>query len=212
MIPSCEGCTCPAKGPGSGAPGRLAPALRQLGAAAALYLATTAFADTIQVQNVGLEPAEERYLLRADFLFELSPPLLEALNNGVSLSFLVEFELTRRRWYWFDEKTASEKLELRLSYFPLAQQYRLSSGTLHLNFGTLAEALKVLGSVQGWRVLDRDRIDNGERYIASVRMRLDTAQLPKPIQLSAVTNREWTLLADWKRFPFTPLAPVLEAR
>jgi hypothetical protein len=212
MIPKSAGCAVPSRKPALGASGRLAKALGSLGAAAALYLAGAASADTIQVQNVELESADERYVLRADFLFELTPPLLEALNNGVSLSFLVEFELTRRRWYWFDEKTASEKLELRLSYFPLAQQYRLSSGTLHLNFGTLAEALKVLGSVQGWRVLDRDRIENGERYIGSVRMRLDTARLPKPIQLSAVTNREWTLMADWKRFPFAPLAPVLEAR
>jgi hypothetical protein len=212
MIPKSAGSAVPSRKPALGGSGRLAKALGSLGAAAALYLAGAASADTIQVQNVELESADERYVLRADFLFELTPPLLEALNNGVSLSFLVEFELTRRRWYWFDEKTASEKLELRLSYFPLAQQYRLSSGTLHLNFGTLAEALKVLGSVQGWRVLDRDRIENGERYIGSVRMRLDTARLPKPIQLSAVTNREWTLMADWKRFPFAPLAPVLEAR
>jgi len=30
--------------------------------------------------------------------------------------------------------------------------------------------------------------------------------------VSAVTNREWTVTSDWKRFPFTPLAPVQEAR
>jgi len=38
----------------------------------------------------------------------------------VSLGFLVEFELTRPRWYWFDERTTFEKLELRLSYLTLA--------------------------------------------------------------------------------------------
>jgi len=186
--------------------------LRRIGAAVALGVAAAAHADAIQVHSADLEAVEMRYSLNADFRLELSPPLLEALNNGLSLSFLVEFELTRPRWYWFDERTASEKLELRLSYFPLAQQYRLSSGTLHQNFSTLAEALQALGTVHGWGVVNRDRVDNGQRYVASVRMRLDMAQLPTPFQVSAVTNREWTLNSDWKRFTFIPLAPVREAR
>jgi uncharacterized protein DUF4390 len=187
--------------------------LRQIGAVLLLGSAAAATADTIQVNNAALEVAETRYALFADFRLELTPSLLEALNNGVSLGFLVEFELLRPRWYWFNERAATEKLELRLSYLPLAKQYRLSSGSLHQNFVSLSEALQMLGTVHGWPVLDRDQVDNGRRYIASVRMRLDPAQLPTPFRvMSAVTSREWTLTSDWKRFPFTPLAPVQEAR
>lgn len=187
-------------------------ALRRFGAALALGAAVAANADTIQATSAGLEVAETRYALYADFRLDLGASLLEALNNGLSLGFLVEFELSRRRWYWFDEKTATEKLELRLAYLPLAQQYRLSSGTLHQNFASLSEALQALGKIHGWRVLERDRVDNGQRYVAAVRMRLDPAQLPRPFRVSTVTNREWTLSSDWKRFPFVPLAPVQEAR
>jgi hypothetical protein len=183
-----------------------------LSAVLTLGVAAAAHADAIQVQSAGLEVVEMRYSLNADIRLDLSPHLQVALNNGVSLNFLVEFELTRPRWYWFDEKAISEKLELRLSYFPLTQQYRLSSGTLHENFLTLAEAVQALGTVHGWGVINRNRVDNGQKYIAAVRMRLDTTQLPTPFQVSAVTNRDWTLISDWKRFPFTPLAPVQEAR
>jgi hypothetical protein len=186
--------------------------LRRFGAALALSLAASALAQPIQVNNAGLEISETRYFLNADFHLELTAPLLEALNNGVSLGFLVEFQLTRPRWYWFDEKTVLEKLELRLSYLPLAQQYRLSSGTLHQNFLTLVEALQALGRVHGWPVLGQDQVENGRAYVAAVRLRLDPAQLPTPFRVSAVTNREWTLASDWKRFRFTPLAPVQEAR
>jgi hypothetical protein len=186
--------------------------LLSLGGALALCLTASAPAQPIQVNNAGMEIFETRYVLNADFHLDLSGPLLEALNNGVSLGFLVEFELTRPRWYWFDEKTAAEKLELRLSYLPLAQQYRLSSGTLYQNFSTLAEALQALGRVHGWSVLGQDQVDNGRNYVASVRLRLDPAQLPTPFRVSSVTNREWTLTSEWKRFRFTPLAPVREAR
>jgi hypothetical protein len=159
-----------------------------------------------------MDISETRDVLNADFHLDLTGPLLEALNNGVSLGFVVEFELTRPRWYWFDERTATEKLELRLSYLPLAQQYRLSSGSLYQNFPTLAEALQALGRVHGWTVLGQDQVDNGRRYDAAVRLRLDPAQLPTPFRVSSVTNREWTLASGWKRFPFVPLAPVREAR
>jgi hypothetical protein len=188
--------------------------VRQLCAALLLgSAAATASADAIQVNSATLEVAETRYALFADFRLELTASLLEALSNGVSLGFLVEFELSRPRWYWLNEKAAAEKLELRLSYIPLAKQYRLSSGSLHQNFSSLSEALRALGEVHGWPVLDRDQVVNGRRYIASVRMRLDPAQLPTPFRvMSAVTSREWTLASDWKRFPFTPLAPVQEAR
>lgn len=186
--------------------------LRKLLAVLIACYAVASSADTIQIHNAGLEAADTRYVLYADCRLELSPPLLEALNNGMSLTFLVEFELKRPRWYWFDEKTASETLELRLAYLPLAQQYRLSSGTMHQNFASISEALAALGTVYGWPVLDRDQLDNGRNYVASVRMRLDTARLPTPFRVSAVTNREWALASDWKRFPFTPLAPVQEAR
>ncbi len=33
-------------------------------------------------------------------------------------------------------------------------------------------------------------------------MRLDTTQLPKPFQINAIANRDWTLESDWKRFAF----------
>jgi len=183
--------------------------------AAALVLCcpTAARAQPVlQVNTAGMEISETRYLLNADFHLDLSGPLLEALNNGVSLGFLVEFELTRPRWYWFDEKTVAEKLELRLSYLTLAQQYRLSSGSLYQNFPTLGDALLALGRVHGWAVVGQDQVDNGRRYVAAVRMRLDPAQLPAPFRVSNVTNREWTLASEWKRFPFVPLAPVREAR
>jgi len=53
-------------------------------------------------------------------------------------------------------------------------------------------------------VLERSVTLGGSSYEAAVRMRLDPAQLPKPLQLSAITNRELRLESPWKRFIFLP--------
>ncbi|MSQ71918.1 MAG: DUF4390 domain-containing protein [Betaproteobacteria bacterium] len=164
----------------------------------------SARADVIAVPVFALEARDDGYAVSADFEFELNPRLEETLNNGVPLYFLLEFELIRPRWYWFDELIANRELRLRFSYNSLLRQYRISVGALHQNFSGLGDALRVLSRIRNWLVMDGEQVRAGETYVAGLRMRLDTAQLPKPFQLSALTNRDLTLASEWKRVPFAP--------
>ena len=62
------------------------------------WLPAARSADAIDVLSARLEPSPdgESWLLSADFAVSLSAQLEDAVNRGVSLSFLVEFQLTRR--------------------------------------------------------------------------------------------------------------------
>ena len=183
---------------------------------ASLLLALTlnwtapARAENIEISHIALEANDEGYALDADFQIDLNPRLEDAINKGVALYFEVEFELTRKRWYWFDEHSASRQLMLRLSYHALTRQYRISRGALHQSFSSLPEALRVLSRVRSWQVLERAEISAGTNYQAALRVRLDVTQLPKPFQLNALTNREWSLASDWRRWRFNIEAPVTE--
>src|SRR5688572_234565 len=174
------------------------------GLATLLSFAPAALADEIEVREVALRRVDEGLALDADFAFELTPRLADVVANGVPLYFSVEFELTRRRWYWFDETAAAQRLQLRLSYHALSRQYRLSTGPLQQSFPTLEEALNVLKRVRNWLVVDRSARLADADYDAAVRMRLDTALLPKPFQLSALTGRDLQLESPWKRFILRP--------
>jgi len=165
-----------------------------------LLAAAPAWADEIEVRAAELRAVEDGLLLDADFAFELTPRLSEVVANGVPLYFRVDFELTRRRWYWFDDTAAAKRLHLRLSYHALSRQYRLSTGLLQQSFATLDEALNVLKRIRSWLVVDRTVSFADADYEAAVRMRLDTSLLPKPFQLSALTSRELQLDSPWKRF------------
>ena len=161
-------------------------------------------AEGIEVRDLALRAAEPGLMLDADFALELTPRLSDLVSNGVPVFFSVEFELTRRRWYWFDETASARRLQLRLSYHALSRQYRLSSGLLQQSFASLEEALNVLQRVRQWVVVDRNlRFANAD-YDAALRMRLDTALLPKPFQLSALTARDLHLESPWKRFIVRP--------
>ncbi len=171
-----------------------------------LLAATLARADEIEVRDVRIEPVEDGYALQADFAFDFNPRLEEAVRGGVALYFAYEFELTRPRWYWFDEKTLLRRHTVKLSYHALSRQFRLAAGVVQQSFATLDEALAVLRRLRGWAVLDRSVALLDTSYDAAIRMRLDLGLLPKPFQVSALTSREWRLESPWRRFAFRPAA------
>jgi hypothetical protein len=172
-----------------------------LSAGLAMFLfVALAGASEIEVRDAALRSVEEGLVLDADFDFELTSRLAEVVSSGIPLYFRVDFQLTRRRWYWFDDTASSRRLQLRLSYHPLSRQYRLSTGLLQQTFISLDEALNVLKRVRNWLVVERTVTFADADYEAAVRMRLDTALLPKPFQLSALTSRELQLESPWRRF------------
>jgi hypothetical protein len=168
-----------------------------------LAVATPARADSISVQRASLQADGSGWSLDTRFDFELNANLEDAVNKGIPLYFTTDFELGRARWYWFDEQPVSVSQTIRLSFQPLTREYRVSTGGLQLGFSTLKDALAVIKHITSWHVIDKGQVRQGETYTASVRMQLDMALMPKPFQVDAVNNRDWTLVSDWKRFTFT---------
>lgn len=163
--------------------------------------------ERIGVMAAGLEQAKDgpsdAIVLNATFEFELPVALEEAVQKGIALYFNIEFELFRKRWYWFDRKVGSQTLVYRLSYSPLTRQYRLARGGLSQPFESLDEALALVKSVRNWKVADKSQLSPRDDYDAQVRMRLDVSQLPKPFQVNAITSREWSLASDWREIQVT---------
>jgi hypothetical protein len=181
-----------------------------------VFAPVLAWAAEIDIVDPQISAGEDGYVLSADFRFELNPRLEEAVSKGVVLHFVTEFELSRARWYWLDENLVSRSQTYRLSYHALTRQYRLSTGGLHQSFQTLSEATKVLSRLRNWSVIDKNdkSVRPGEAYAASLRLRLDVTQLPRPFQISALGNKDWSLGSDWKNWPVTlaPAAAPAEAK
>ncbi len=170
----------------------------------ALGVALNAAADTILLRSAELRADEEGYALTAEFDLTINATLEEALEKGLPLYFVLEFELVRPRWYWLDEKAISSATTYRVTWDALTRNYKVSSGLLRQTFNTLEEVQRFLSRVNGRLVARRDQLVPGVRYEAAVRLLLDGNQLPKPFQVSALTSREWSLQSDWYRWSYTP--------
>ena len=161
-------------------------------------------ADTIAVKSAELRVEEGEVLLNADFDLALNSTLEEALEKGIPLYFVLEFELSRSRWYWLDEKVAQTAITSRVSYNALTRQYRVGIGLLAVAFNSLEEVERYIGRVTSRPVAPASALSKGMRYDAAIRLRLDVNQLPKPFQVNALASREWTLASDWYRWTYLP--------
>jgi len=161
-----------------------------------------AHADSIPVKSAELRAIDGEVVLNAEFDFVLNPTLEDALQNGIPLYFVLDIELSRARWWWLDEKVVQTALTYRVSYNALTRQYRVASGLLSQNYGSLDEVQRYIGRITSRPVIRLDALTSGARYDAAVRLRLDVNQLPKPFQVNAIASREWTLASEWQRFTF----------
>jgi len=172
-----------------------------------LLAAVSAHAGSIEPIRATLMPGDDGYTLSAEFSVDLGNRLEDAVARGVPLYFNLEFVLERSRKYWVNEHVTTRSLGYRLSYSSLTRQYRLTTGNLHQNFGSLAEAMRVVGRIAALPVVEKDAIKAGESYEAAVRLALDRSQLPKPFQVDAITDR--TLQVDAKVLRWQFVAPVV---
>jgi len=162
------------------------------------------FAEGIQVRSAQLDVDSDGYRLNAEFDINLTNTLEDALNKGVALYFVTEFELVHPRWYWFDKKVVELHQQFKLSYNALTRQYRLSAGSLFQNYATLGEAVDVMSQMHDRLVADKDALQKNQKYTAALRMKLDLSQLPKPFQVNALASDDWSLSSDWYRWEVTP--------
>lgn len=177
-----------------------------------VLLAQGAYAQTtVELQGLKVERQEGALVLSGKWRYELSVAMQDALIKGVALHFVTEADITRERWYFYDKRIAHAERHHRLSYLPLTQRWRLNSSnqamslgglgvSLGQTFDTLEEATAAMQRVSQWRVASAAEIEGDVGYTLEMKFRLDLNQLPRPLQIGALGQQEWTL-AYSKRMP-----------
>ena len=171
-------------------------------------------ATTVDIAQFKLERAGDVILLTANVKFDLPSVVEDALLKGVALIFVAEADIFRERWYWMNKKVVNTERHMRLAYQPLTRRWRLNvaSGVitnadlgmaLNQNFETLSDALAAVQRLSRWKITDASEIDLEQRHIVEFRFRLDTAQLPRPLQIGTLGQTEWNISAT-SRQTLTP--------
>ncbi|MGB7596363.1 MAG: DUF4390 domain-containing protein [Gallionella sp.] len=193
-------------------------------------LTTTAHAEGISVSKAEIHQGDDGYHLSANYYINLNFVVKDALSRGIPIYFVGEFSLTHARWSWLDSaqhalvghlphfivgdrpltrwswldhEVFQSEQTFKISYSILTGRYRISRGALFQNFASLEDALNIVAR-QTSGVIPAKLLKEDDNYIAAARLSLDISQLPKPLQVNALTDSDWTLDSGWYRWAITP--------
>ncbi len=157
------------------------------------------------VLELQVDSSAQGLYLSAVLPLELPAPLQDALLQGIPLFFLAEAQVLRERWYWSAQTVAQTQRYMRLSYQPLTRRWRVAVSPMPIDRSglgvavpgkqheSLPEALAAMTRMAHWKIADASVLDAGSTYNVQLDFRLDSAQLPRALQVGWLGRAGWNL-------------------
>lgn len=159
--------------------------------------------NTTDVSGLRVEQSSDGMVLSGTLRFELPAAVEDALLKGIPMTFVAEAQILRDRWYWYDKNVSVASRSVRLAYQPLTRRWRISvssgagdfsaGASLSQSFEQLSDALVAVRRIARWRIAEDQEIDVDARHNVNFRFRLDTSQLPRPMQIGITGNADWNI-------------------
>ena len=160
--------------------------------------------QAVQATDIRLERGEDGIYLNANLDFELPASLEDALTRGMPLSFVLQADVLRERWYWYDKRIQRTERYIRMSYQPLSRRWRVhvsaqatqSTGlgvTLGNSYDSLKDALQAVQKINRWKVAELNVLNTDAKQRLDVNFSVDLSQLPQALQFGNLSSSDWAL-------------------
>lgn len=176
-----------------------------------------AHADTpVAVQALKFERQDGALYMTAEWQFEISAALEEALQKGITLYFVTEVDVRQERWYFYNQRVARAERHVRVFYQPLTRRWRVNvspqpfnaSGlgmSLAQSYDSLNDVMQVVRRITPWRIANMSDVSMDAKPSVSINFKLDLKQLPRPLQIGTSGHSDWNL--EFNRTQRLELAP-----
>lgn len=161
-----------------------------------LWLSTCAaavHAQGVELRLLSVQRQDGELTLDFEAPITLPRSVEDALKHGVPVYFVAQAALYRSRWYWRDDRVARVTRTWRVAYQPLTSNWRVGFGGFNQNFASLDEALSVVSRSARWKIVDLSQLDSDSSYYLEFSYRLDSSQLPSPMQIGVGAQAAWVL-------------------
>lgn len=160
--------------------------------------------QTVNASDLHLERGEDGIYLSANLDFELPPSLEDALTRGMPLSFVMQADVLRERWYWYDKRIQRTERYSRISYQPLSRRWRVhvaaqplqATGlgvTLGNSYDSLKDALQAVQKINRWKVAELGVLNTDAKQRLVLNFNVDLSQLPQALQFGNLSSSDWAL-------------------
>ena len=156
--------------------------------------------DALEIQSGFVNVVNGVYQLQVRVRYPMNDEDREALQQGVSLFYDVDLEVTRERRFWTAASIVNLSLRRELSYHSVSERYLVKDpqGVAETrSFASLEEALADLGKVDGWPILVSAQVAEEGNYFVNVRAVVRRGRLTDALRALMFWSDDWQRRSEW---------------
>ena len=167
------------------------------------FISTSVSAD---FEIVDLQSKIEGRTIISDVNFDLrlNEKTKDALNNGITIAFKLEFSLQKIRQVLWNERLIKKQHLFFIRYQALSNRFILSADYSPKSeyYESAEEALRGVNEYSPFLLTIPDKIkpDSNKLLLLSARIQLDIESLPAPLRPLAYLTPSWRLSSSWKQW------------
>jgi hypothetical protein len=150
------------------------------------------------VENIKVESEGAVYHLNVDVNYRLSPTAKEALQKGISLTWIVIIKVKRQGVLW-DTTVQEFEMVYQIQNHALLNLYsvkKIQEGSSEF-FSTLRAALNSISKIRGLSVIDKSSMLPGQGYHIALKVLFSREALPIPLRPVSYFDSQWALSSPW---------------
>jgi hypothetical protein len=156
--------------------------------------------DALEIQSGFVNVVNGVYQLQVRVRYPMNDEDLRALQQGVSLFYDVDLEVTRERRFWTAANVVNLSLRRELSYHSVSERYLVKDpqGVVEArSFASFEEALADLGKVDGWPILVSAQVSEDGEYFVNVRAVVRRGRLTDALRALMFWSDDWQRRSEW---------------
>lgn len=149
--------------------------------------------ENVSPPDLEISVKDSDLVLNGKLGFELSESALEALSNGLPLTFETEINVVpENSWFW-SRPVVSEHFMLEIKYHALSQHYlvKAMNSRYARSLLTRSSALEALKEVSDLHLVQLLILDPDKQYRINIHTALDSRSLPVPLRPLIYLTDDW---------------------
>jgi len=137
--------------------------------------------------------------------YPINDRIRSALQDGVTLAFDLELNITRHRHLWRNAGVLDMTLHRELTYHAVTNRYvlRNDQGVEQESFATLEEAIDKLGRIEDLPILVESQLRGEGPWQVSVRASVRRGRLSDTMRALMFWSNDWHRNSDWYTWTLT---------
>lgn len=157
---------------------------------AGLILIGLAQAQSIATKDITVLQQDDYWQITPHYEMALSDAIVEAIRNGIEITFVSEMRLIAEKNWWPDHTLQKLSQRFEVHYFSLSNQYQLN----HLDSGDKTSYMTLEGLLEQLTQKTTFNFNrSSDANAVEARFYLDQRALPSTMQLPILFDPEWSL-------------------